>query len=159
VDFATRVRAWRFARLYSEIVLSWKPFRIGHMYTYTFLLRMADTVTSHNIVLSSWGTLYNKNTRNLDFFSRMNEVNTSRVTIRRYLGATCAEQFYVLGCGAVYSGRNSSALSQKIALFIVTDVRTSNPLNYTSIHVLVTASNILESWLYAELSETIYWPQ
>jgi hypothetical protein len=38
----------------SEIALSWKPFRIGHMYTYTFLL----TVTSQNIDLSSWDILY-----------------------------------------------------------------------------------------------------
>jgi hypothetical protein len=29
------------------------------MYKYTFLLRMTDTMTSLNIVLSSWNTLYN----------------------------------------------------------------------------------------------------
>jgi hypothetical protein len=28
------------------------------MYIYTFLLRMTDTVTSQNIDLSSWNTLY-----------------------------------------------------------------------------------------------------
>jgi hypothetical protein len=44
--------------LYSEIALSWKPFGIGHMYIYTFLLRMTDTVTSHNIDLSSWDILF-----------------------------------------------------------------------------------------------------
>jgi hypothetical protein len=43
----------------SEIALSRKPFRIGHMYTYIFSLRMADTMTSQNTDLSSWDTLYN----------------------------------------------------------------------------------------------------
>jgi hypothetical protein len=47
--FATRVRTWRVAGLYSvlyrETALSRKPFRIGHMYIYTFLLRMTDTMT------------------------------------------------------------------------------------------------------------------
>jgi hypothetical protein len=42
----------------SEIALSRKPFGVGHMYIYTFLLRMTDTVTSQNIDLSSWDTLY-----------------------------------------------------------------------------------------------------
>jgi hypothetical protein len=46
-------------KMYSEIALSRKPFGIGHMYIYIFLLRMADTVTSQNIDLSSWDTLYN----------------------------------------------------------------------------------------------------
>jgi hypothetical protein len=36
---------------YSEIALSQKPFGIGHMYIYNFLLRMADTITSQNIDL------------------------------------------------------------------------------------------------------------
>jgi hypothetical protein len=53
MHFATRVRTWRVARLYSEITQSRKPFGIGHMYIYTFLLRMTDTMTSHNIDLSS----------------------------------------------------------------------------------------------------------
>jgi hypothetical protein len=44
--------------LYSEIALSRKPFGIGHMYIYTLLLRMTDTVTSQNIDRSSWDTLY-----------------------------------------------------------------------------------------------------
>jgi hypothetical protein len=44
--------------LYSEIALSRKPFRIGHMYIYTFFLRMTDTMTSQNIDLSSWDTVY-----------------------------------------------------------------------------------------------------
>jgi hypothetical protein len=43
--------------VYSEITVSRKPFGIGHTYVYTFLLRMTDTVTSHNIDLFSWGTL------------------------------------------------------------------------------------------------------
>jgi hypothetical protein len=55
MHFATRVRTWRVARLYSEFR---KPFGIGYMYIYTFLLRMTDTVTSQNIGLSSWGTMY-----------------------------------------------------------------------------------------------------
>jgi hypothetical protein len=44
--------------LYVEISLSQNPFGIGHMYIYTFLLRMADIVSSQNIDLSSWDTLY-----------------------------------------------------------------------------------------------------
>ena len=44
--------------LYSVIALPRKPFGIGHLYTYTFLLRMTDAVTSQNIDLSSWDTLY-----------------------------------------------------------------------------------------------------
>jgi hypothetical protein len=44
--------------LYSEIALSWKQFRTGHMCIYNFLIRMTDTMTSQNIDLSSWDTLY-----------------------------------------------------------------------------------------------------
>jgi hypothetical protein len=58
MHFATRVRTWRVARLYSEIALSRKLFGIGHMYIYTFLLRMTDTMTSQNTDLSSWDILY-----------------------------------------------------------------------------------------------------
>jgi hypothetical protein len=62
MHFATRVRTRRVARLYSvqysEIALSWKPFGIGYMYIYTFFLRMTDAMTSQNIDLSSWDTLY-----------------------------------------------------------------------------------------------------
>jgi hypothetical protein len=58
MHFATRVRTWRVARLYSEIAQSRKPFGIGHMYIYNFLLRVAETMTSQNIDLSSWDTLY-----------------------------------------------------------------------------------------------------
>jgi hypothetical protein len=58
MHFATRVRTWHVARLYSEIALSRKPFWIGHMYIYTFLLRMADIMTTLNIDLSSWDTLW-----------------------------------------------------------------------------------------------------
>jgi hypothetical protein len=62
MHFATRVRTWRVARLYSvlysEIGLSLKPFGIGHMYIYAFLLRMTDTIISQNIDFSSWDTLY-----------------------------------------------------------------------------------------------------
>jgi hypothetical protein len=42
-----------YSELYSEIDLSRKPFGIGHMYIYTFLLRMTDTMTSKNIDLCS----------------------------------------------------------------------------------------------------------
>jgi hypothetical protein len=42
--------------LCSELALSRKPFGIGHMYIH-FLLRMADTMTSQSIDLSSWYTL------------------------------------------------------------------------------------------------------
>jgi hypothetical protein len=62
MHFASRVRTWRVARLYSvlysEIALSRKPFGIGHTYIYTFLLRMTDTMTSQNTDLSFWDTLY-----------------------------------------------------------------------------------------------------
>jgi hypothetical protein len=44
--------------LYSEITLSRKPFGIGHMYIYNFMLRKTNNVTSENIGLSSWDTLY-----------------------------------------------------------------------------------------------------
>jgi hypothetical protein len=44
--------------LYSEIALSRKPFGIGHLYIYTFLLRMAHMMTSQNTDLSSCDTLY-----------------------------------------------------------------------------------------------------
>jgi hypothetical protein len=43
-----------YSGLYSEIAVSRKPFRIGHMYIYTFLFRMTDTMTSQNIDVSSW---------------------------------------------------------------------------------------------------------
>jgi hypothetical protein len=43
--------------LYSEIALSRKPFGIGHMYIYTFLLRTPDTMTSLNTDFSSWDNL------------------------------------------------------------------------------------------------------
>jgi hypothetical protein len=58
MHFATRVRTGRVARLYSETALSRKPFWIGHMYIYTFLLRVTDTMTSKNIYLCSWDILY-----------------------------------------------------------------------------------------------------
>jgi hypothetical protein len=35
-----------------------KQFGIGHMFIQTFFLRMTDTMTSQNIELSSWDTLY-----------------------------------------------------------------------------------------------------
>jgi hypothetical protein len=44
--------------MYSEIALSRKPLGIGHMYIIHFLLRVADTMASQNIYLSSWDTLY-----------------------------------------------------------------------------------------------------
>jgi hypothetical protein len=44
--------------LYSVIVLSREPVGIGHMCIYTFLLRVADIMTSQNIDLPSWDTLY-----------------------------------------------------------------------------------------------------
>jgi hypothetical protein len=45
-------------KVYSEIALSRKLFGIGHMYIYTFLLTMTDTMTSQNIEVSSWDILY-----------------------------------------------------------------------------------------------------
>jgi hypothetical protein len=58
MHFVTRVKTWCVACLYSEIALSRKPFRIGHMHIYTFLLRMTDTMTPQNIDLSSWNNMY-----------------------------------------------------------------------------------------------------
>jgi hypothetical protein len=49
----------RMLEMYSEIALFRKPFGIGYKYIYTFLLRITDTMTSQNIDLSSWDTLYN----------------------------------------------------------------------------------------------------
>jgi hypothetical protein len=46
--------------MYSEIALSWKLFRIGHMYIYNLLLRMTNTMASQNIDFTSWDTLYMK---------------------------------------------------------------------------------------------------
>ena len=48
-------------QLYSETALSRKPFGIGNMYLQSFSLRMANTMISQNIDLSSWDTLYIRN--------------------------------------------------------------------------------------------------
>jgi hypothetical protein len=40
------------------MALSRKPFGIGHMFISSFLFRMTDTITSQNIDLSSWDTMY-----------------------------------------------------------------------------------------------------
>jgi len=40
------------------MALSRKPLGIGHMYIYTLLLRMTDTITYQNIYISSWDILY-----------------------------------------------------------------------------------------------------
>jgi hypothetical protein len=37
-----------------------KPFGIGHMFIQIVLLRMTDTMTSQNIDLSSWNTVFNR---------------------------------------------------------------------------------------------------
>jgi hypothetical protein len=42
----------------TKMALSRKPFGIGHMFIKSFLLRMTGSMTSQNIVLSSWDTLY-----------------------------------------------------------------------------------------------------
>jgi hypothetical protein len=44
--------------LFHAIVQSRKPFGIGYMYIYTFLLRMTDAMTSKNIDLFSWNIIY-----------------------------------------------------------------------------------------------------
>jgi hypothetical protein len=44
-----------------KYLLSRKPFAIGHVYIYTFFLRVTDTVTSQNPDHSSWDTLYTMN--------------------------------------------------------------------------------------------------
>jgi hypothetical protein len=58
--------------LYSERALSQKPFGIGHVYIYAFLLRMTENMTSQNIDISSWDTRYitrdiKKSSRYLNF--------------------------------------------------------------------------------------------
>jgi hypothetical protein len=64
MHFATRVRTWSvldytvYSVLYSEMALPRKPLGIGHIQICTFLLRMAETMTSQNTDLSSWDTLY-----------------------------------------------------------------------------------------------------
>jgi hypothetical protein len=58
MHFATHGRTWRVARLSSEIALPQKLFGIEHLYKYTFMHRMTDTVTSQNIDVSSWDILY-----------------------------------------------------------------------------------------------------
>jgi hypothetical protein len=40
------------------MALSRKPFGIGHIYIYTFLLGMTDTMTFRNVDLYIWNTLY-----------------------------------------------------------------------------------------------------
>jgi hypothetical protein len=45
-------------QLYIQIAPSRKPFGIGHMFIYTFFLRMIDTMISQNVDLSSMDTLY-----------------------------------------------------------------------------------------------------
>jgi hypothetical protein len=44
--------------LHSKIALSRKPFGIGHMYIYTLLLKITDTMTPQNIDRLSWDILY-----------------------------------------------------------------------------------------------------
>jgi hypothetical protein len=44
--------------IYIYMALSRKPFGIGNMYIYTFLLRMTDSVTYQNIDRSLWDILY-----------------------------------------------------------------------------------------------------
>ena len=44
--------------LHIQMSLSRKPFGIGHVFIQSLLLRMTDTMTSQNIDLSSWNTLY-----------------------------------------------------------------------------------------------------
>jgi hypothetical protein len=62
MHFATRVRTWHVPPLYSvlcsEIAVSRKPFGIGYMCIYNFLLRMTDIVNFQNIEFSSWDILY-----------------------------------------------------------------------------------------------------
>jgi hypothetical protein len=57
--------------LHSEIALSRKSFGIAHMYIYTFLLRMTDTMTFRNIDFSSWDSRHN------------HVVSTAEVMLRR----------------------------------------------------------------------------
>ena len=47
-----------FLQLCSETALSRKPFGIGHMYILKFCFRVTDIMTSQNIYISPWDTLY-----------------------------------------------------------------------------------------------------
>jgi hypothetical protein len=68
MHFATRVRTQRVTRLYSETALPRKPFRIGHVYMHTYLLRITDIMTSQNIDLSPLDTLYSLINHNFSYF-------------------------------------------------------------------------------------------
>jgi hypothetical protein len=96
MHFATGVRTWRVARLYSEIALSRKPLGIGHVYIYNFLLRITDTMTSQYIQLSSWDTLYRmlqKYSVNVMFTIAPNR--DKHVTMYYYKTDYCGVQAYV----------------------------------------------------------------
>jgi hypothetical protein len=64
MNFANRVRTWRVAPLYSlQCTVQWNIYisenvRNSTMYIHTFLLRVSVTMTSQNIDLFSWETLY-----------------------------------------------------------------------------------------------------
>jgi hypothetical protein len=64
MHFASRVRTWRVARLYSvQCIVQWNSCISGTVRNRThvhiqFLLRMTGTTTSQNIDLCSWDTLY-----------------------------------------------------------------------------------------------------
>jgi hypothetical protein len=64
MHFASRVRTWCVARLYSvrysEIALSQKPLAKGHVYIYSFLLRMTVTMTYQYTDISSWDNVYRR---------------------------------------------------------------------------------------------------
>jgi hypothetical protein len=72
--------------LYSEIALSRKPFAIGHMYIYRFVLRMTGTMTSQNVDLSSWAPCIWKYITNptVLFLNEKNWIET--VGFTRFLG-------------------------------------------------------------------------
>jgi hypothetical protein len=86
MHFATRVRTWRVACLYSEIALCRKPFGIGQMYIYSFLLRMTDIKASEKNDSSSWNILYIPSFSNLP----ANEIDMNIIKFERYslLGGT-----------------------------------------------------------------------
>jgi hypothetical protein len=65
-----------------ETALSWKPFRMGHMYIYTFLLRITETMSSKNIDLSSWDTLYSQ----VDYFKQISDLN---IFLQLWLKSQC----------------------------------------------------------------------
>jgi hypothetical protein len=58
-----------YSDLYSEIVLTRKPFEIGHMYIYSFLLRMTDTMTARISLYNEWRIIWKRRSWHINYES------------------------------------------------------------------------------------------